>query len=71
MTNQEAMRLLDEIRALAPEGRRADHEAAHIKEDELHLKVLRAIANGSAEDPVGLALLALQSQDIDFQRWCA
>jgi len=31
--------------------------------------VLEAIAQGSAEDPVEMARLALTSDDMDFPRW--
>lgn len=47
-----------------------DPEEAHVREDELWERVLRAIANGSP-DSVMLATLALTTQSINFPRWCA
>lgn len=43
---------------------------AHPQEDELHRDVLEAIANGTAEDPRGMALLARSTWDVfEFSRW--
>lgn len=50
---------------------KGDDEAAHSYEDDLHMDVLRAIADGEAESPVEMAALALTTKDIDFARWCA
>lgn len=47
-----------------------DPEAAHGRCDQLHLDVLKAIAEGSPT-PHTLAALALQTEDVDFARWCA
>jgi hypothetical protein len=44
-----------------------DPERAHVLEESLYLDVLRAIAHG-AEDPQGLARLALIAQNLDFDR---
>jgi len=46
-------------------------ESAHLEEDGLWMAVLGAIAQGSAEDPVEMARLALTSDDMDFPRWYA
>jgi hypothetical protein len=59
-------RLLQEIRNCA-----GDAEIAHSLEDELHEKVLDAIASGKCGDPAGCAKLALTSKEIDFPRWYA
>lgn len=59
-------RLLEEIRTCA-----GDDEHAHALEDELHTKVLEAIASGACKDPQGCARLALTSKDIEFARWYA
>jgi len=59
--------MVDQIELLAKDG---DHEAAHIAEDELYIKVLEAIASGY-KNPDGLAIAALEAKDIEFDRWCA
>jgi hypothetical protein len=53
---------------------RHDDEAAHGREDDLHHKVLRAIADGTAGDPAtvaAMASMALTTLDIEFERHCA
>lgn len=47
-----------------------DYERAHANEDALHLKVLRAIANG-APNAAELAAEAIKTDAIDFARHCA
>lgn len=47
-----------------------DFEAAHVFEDQLHVDVLRAIAEG-AENAPELAWTALASQQIPGPRYCA
>ena len=49
---------------------KSDDEAAHVKEDELYVDVLRAISEG-VEDAPQLAFEALQTLEISFSRWCA
>ena len=49
----------------------ADDEAAHSEEDELYRDVLKAIADGTAEQPAKCAAAALETRDITFARWCA
>ncbi len=48
-----------------------DDEEAHSEEDALHREVLRAVAEGQAEDPAACARHALTTQEIKFARWCA
>lgn len=48
-----------------------DFEAAHVLEDELYLKVLRGIADGTCEDPQQIAKEVIKTQDINFPRYCA
>ena len=50
---------------------RGDDEAAHSAEDALYAEVLRAIADGTAEDAQACAKEALKTQHIGFARWCA
>lgn len=61
------------IRALVKaieEDALTDYERAHSKEDELHVYVLREIANGHP-DSFALAREALKSCEIEFSRYCA
>lgn len=50
-----------------------DYESAHSLEDELYVKVLRAIAAGGLSEGHGAALAeeALKVRELDFARWCA
>lgn len=48
-----------------------DFERAHSEEDKLRREVLHAIAHGLCEDPVACAAEALQTEDLDFARYCA
>lgn len=48
-----------------------DDEAAHGMEDELHFDVLKAIAEGTCENPQECARLAIQTAEIGFARWYA
>lgn len=48
-----------------------DDESAHSREDAMRETVLRAIADGTAEDAAEMARLALTTEDMDFARWCA
>ena len=59
---------VERIRASA-----GDCEIAHGMEDDLYLRVLRAIADGSipSDEVSACAALAIQAADIDFARWCA
>ena len=66
MTLDEARAEVERIKAMA-----GDDEAAHAAEDNFRERVLRWIADGKADDPQHLALIALQTSKIDFQRWCA
>lgn len=70
MTVDEARKRMDEIKdQYSPKGWN-DHESLHSMEDDLRADVLRAIANGSP-DAVELARIALETDDLDFSRWCA
>lgn len=55
-----------EIKSIAAD----DEELAHIKEDNLHVGVLKAIASGN-HDARNLAYEALKTEEIDFNRWHA
>lgn len=65
MKTAEVERALTRIDAI-----KRDDESAHSLEDALHVKVLRAIADGSP-NAKELALAALKTLDIEFCRWCA
>jgi hypothetical protein len=64
---------VDDVRAVIEHIRQisGDSERAHIMEDKLHQAVLRAIADGTCENPVGCAQDALVTQKIEFERWHA
>jgi phosphate uptake regulator len=57
---------IEAIRAMA-----SDDEMAHGEEDSLYEDILRAIAEGTCENPQECARLALTTQDIEFHRWGA
>lgn len=63
---------VDEVHAAvaAIDQASGDPETAHGLEDDLRRDVLRAIANG-APDGAALAAAALQTEEFDFDRWCA
>lgn len=65
MTPNDVRLRLKEIEKL-----RGDHEAMHSAEDDLYRDVLRAISQGL---PQGrrMAEMALETQDMKFERWCA
>lgn len=66
------MKLAEVLAALAAiEARGGDDETQHILEDALRTAVLKAIAEGRAEQPQLLASAALASSAIDFSRWPA
>ena len=48
-----------------------DDEVAHILEDDLHVEVLEAIAEGRCADPAGCAHEALKTLGLTFSRWYA
>ncbi len=58
-------------RVTAIRGLKSDDEAAHAAEDNLYRDVLTAIAGGDAEEPAGVARIALGTQRIKFKRHCA
>lgn len=49
----------------------ADPEVAHSKEDELHRDVLAYIGTGLSDDPINLAVAAMETRELDFMRWYA
>jgi hypothetical protein len=63
---------INEVRARVAkiESVKHDDEVAHDLEDALHLEVLEAIARGS-KNAKALAVEALKSRTIEFQRWTA
>ena len=65
MTVDEVITRVNEIAACA-----GDDEGAHSMEDKLRADVLRAIVAG-ADRPEALAAAALQTDVIEFARWCA
>jgi len=48
-----------------------DDERAHAMEDDLHVAVMLAIAEGRAADPVAMCAAALRTRNIKFARHCA
>jgi hypothetical protein len=66
MTTADVQAALGRIRSLA-----SDDGTAHLEEDNLYQCVLHAIADGTAEDPAGMAALALEASAIEFSRWYA
>ena len=48
-----------------------DDESAHGMTDQLHIDVLRAIANDECDDIEGCAAMALRTEEMEFERWCA
>lgn len=63
ITLEEIKKRLKEIKRL-----RHDDEEAHIRQDDLYLDVLTAIASG-AENAKQLAAEAIKAEDIEFDRW--
>lgn len=66
ITPEDVQERIEQIRAVA-----RDDETAHSNEDELHQGVLRAIAEGRAEDARLCAFIALSTREIEFCRRCA
>lgn len=65
MTIAEIKRRIAHIKSI-----RYDDESAHAAEDHLRADVLRAIADGAA-NAAAMAKLALTTDRISFERWCA
>jgi len=59
---------VDEVRAAAA---KSDYKVAHALEDALHVAVLRAVADGLADEPASCAREALAACEINFRRACA
>jgi hypothetical protein len=66
MNIDQVKKRVDYIRTIA-----GDDEAAHTEEDDLHMDVLKAIADGNCADPSAIAREALATGEIKFNRWCA
>ena len=64
---------LDEIkdRVAAIKACVGDPEVAHALEDGLRNDLLKAIAKGKVSDPAAAAWAALETNGIDFPRWCS
>jgi hypothetical protein len=60
-----------QVRVDAINAESCDDEQAHCDEDILYEDVLRAIADGTAEDPKLCAFVALSTLEIEFSRWYA
>lgn len=66
MTLVDVQARIDEIEASN------DSEKSHGLDDELHVTVLQAIAEGTcADSPAKLAALTLTTLAMGFDRWCA
>lgn len=66
ITPEDVEERVEQIRAQS-----GDDESAHASEDTLHQGVLKAIAEGRAEDARLCAFIALSTREIKFSRWCA
>lgn len=68
---EERMNLtVDDVRVMVSRLEGMDSESAHSHEDDIYETVLRAIVDGHS-DPIGLATAALQSKELEFERWYA
>lgn len=65
---KEVRAYVEDVRASADGG---DYEAAHDIEDTLYIALLTEIANGKCHDPKQCAKEALETQKLEFPRWCA
>ena len=63
MTVDDVKRGLDSVR------KEKYAHGAHVAQDELYESLLRAIADGTCEDPAGCAAEALKVLDIPFSRY--
>lgn len=50
---------------------KSDDERAHSLEDDIRKQVLHEIASGDFGEATAWAAKALQTGEIDFDRWCA
>ena len=65
MTKKDALKVVEEIKAVA-----GDDEAAHAMEDQLREMFISDVAK--RKDGLGeVARIVLLSGDIEFERWCA
>lgn len=68
LTIEEVRRRVGEVAAAAKDE---NDELAHVREDELWYDVLKAIATRMAGDPVAIAIEALSTKNIGFNRVCS
>ena len=68
-TNQD-LEVLDDMVRLIEAAANRDPESAHAAEDEIYIRVLEMIRDGSPF-PRELAARALRLRDLDFPRWFA
>ncbi len=66
MTPEEVTKEVEIIRGMS-----GDAEIAHGREDNLYLNLLLAISRGECKDPKTCAAIAIETQAIEFPRWCA
>jgi hypothetical protein len=68
LTIEQAKKRVEEIRAIVH-----DDERAHGLEDALRRDALKIIARGdlTPADAARLARVALSTESLDFERWCA
>jgi hypothetical protein len=66
MTPEDVRKRVKKIESL-----KGDPEAAHGEEDDMHVAILQAIANNTCDDPAKCAKVALETERIEFPRWCA
>lgn len=66
MQADEVRRRVEEIRSV-----QYDSEAAHSREDRLYLELLEDIARQGPETWAEKARIALETQEMSFDRWCA
>ncbi len=66
MTLEEARTRVKRIESMM-----GDSEAAHSEEDALHQDVLRYLAEVAPAELALLAQIALSTEALNFERWCA
>lgn len=66
MNTDDIQELIDDIKEILD-----DDETAHVREDLAYEAVLKAIAEGTCENPQECAKLVLTIRDLDFSRWYA
>ena len=71
MTPDEMRDRVNQLRDDVERGPDHDPEKWHGEEDAIYTAALRAIADGYAADPRGVAAAALHAGRIEFERWSA